>query len=756
MQRPDAYYGVAYAGPEGVQGICPSGWHVPTGGNSSEFKALSDATGTNAAFFYGGNFCSSGTSCLAGDLGGNNGTLGSQGASIRIWSSTPVATNDNLAYNLYAYSSSVRPSGGDYLYYGSSVRCVKNTRQCPSGLTWDATALDCVHTCATGYEWSESARACVATCDANADRIGDVCACRAGYKTQAGLGSYTTPGYTCRAFDTADASNLFGSQTLQTFSAAMCSYLATPTGTGYVTAGALRDERDDTSYVVRKYADGNCWLANNLAYGNVSSGADFKTYSYTNKTASGVLGTGLYGVAASPGEGYEGYLYDWQAAVQDANAYYGNAVALDEPVQGICPAGWHVPTGGSSGEFQALSDATDTNAAFFYGGNFCSSGASCVAGLIRGDGGSLGNQGGNISVWSSTPTSATDAYASYYLYAYSGGVYPSFTNFRYLGFSVRCVRDQHTCDANYKWSNNYNKCIPVCTGGAYYDADEDACVMDCPAGQKWDTSTSGCVAFSTPLDYSAKFAGRTMQNFTSEECNKLPTPAGTNYVQVGSLQDTRNSTSYVVRKYSDGKCWLAENLKFGSNCTATTFSSSDTSSTTGYVGTYSGYAYKGLCRSPGAAYDGYLYNWEAAMNNSTAVYNGTFDNRTNGTTLATHDICPLGWHVPTGGTSGEWQALADAVQGGDVPNAGAGSTYSTAYNFFRTSGKNAWNATTKSMIAGRAHSGSLNGQGTYSYWWSSTVRSTTHAYNLILDASYISPQNGYYKYVGLSVRCVKD
>ncbi|MDR3184484.1 MAG: fibrobacter succinogenes major paralogous domain-containing protein [Prevotellaceae bacterium] len=66
-----------------------------------------------------------------------------------------------------------------------------------------------------------------------------------------------------------------------------------------------------------------------------------------------------------------GYLYDWAGAIQKAGAYFGSSSDVGcsgvgsgtsgtnpGACQGICPEGWHIPTGDySNGEYQALHTA---------------------------------------------------------------------------------------------------------------------------------------------------------------------------------------------------------------------------------------------------------------------------------------------------------------------------------------------------------------------------------------------------------------
>ncbi|MBQ6438344.1 hypothetical protein IJJ12_03100, partial [bacterium] len=324
--------------------------------------------------------------------------------------------------------------------------------------------------------------------------------------------------------------------------------------------------------------------------------------------------------------------------------------------------------------------------------------------------------------------------------------YPNFDNetMTCCDDSDNCIGFQMTCPTGYTWSSNDGDCVAAdALCGDHATLNTEVCYCDSgyftsmytksfPLAQA-GTYNCNTTAHATVSHACANPIG-IMQEWT--DCDSL---TATNASTTGStvcLKDARDGQTYFVRKYPDGHCWMAQNLNLGTNCTATSFNSNDTSSASGYVGTYGGVTYQGLCRSPGSAYDGLFYNWEATMNNATAVYNGSYSAHnpqsafSNGTTPAVHDICPMGWHVPSGGSGGEFQVLADKIQGSSVSNGCASGTCGTAWSFFRTTGANGWNATTKSMIAGLAGSGSLYNQGADSYWWSSTVNSTTLAYAL--------------------------
>ena len=173
---------------------------------------------------------------------------------------------------------------------------------------------------------------------------------------------------------------------MQNFKASDCAAFPIPTGVNYTTVGTLTDERDGKQYQVRKFADGKCWMVDNLAYGGASAqgGSDACAgrtafSSRTNSIPTNRFGIGTYGDCRDPaaagngdatycatgeGAGKCGYHYSWQAAMQHPAAVfdYYNQTVFDSGVYavpandvvGLCPRGWHLPIGGSSSEFSTL------------------------------------------------------------------------------------------------------------------------------------------------------------------------------------------------------------------------------------------------------------------------------------------------------------------------------------------------------------------------------------------------------------------
>jgi uncharacterized protein (TIGR02145 family) len=122
-------------------------------------------------------------------------------------------------------------------------------------------------------------------------------------------------------------------------------------------------------------------------------------------------------------------------------------------------------------------------------------------------------------------------------------------------------------------------------------------------------------------------------------------------------------------------------------------------------------------------------------------------------TVNTGNLCPFGWHVPTGA---EWGTLFASV-GGTSNGAAALKEPGTAH----WSTTNAWTTNQSGFTAlpGGARSSSANvfwGIGDSGYWWSSSVSGETAGYHSLMsisDGIYGATQSWP---MGFSVRCLKD
>ena len=200
------------------------------------------------------------------------------------------------------------------------------------------------------------------------------------------------------------------------------------------------------SYTIRKLADGNCWMVDNLRLPGgttiTSSDSDVTSdYTLPSSSTSGFdSDTGQF-MYDNPNNtnGYDSSYYSWLVAVAKTSSpsstqYYNVPTS-------ICPKGWHLPSayGASSqagqssssvnGQFRNLYTAYSSTVSTFntafnsvFAGNYYSS--------------SFGSGGSYGSWWSSTASSSTNVYS---LSARSSRVYPTYYYNRRSGLSIRCV-----------------------------------------------------------------------------------------------------------------------------------------------------------------------------------------------------------------------------------------------------------------------------------------------------------------------------
>lgn len=203
----------------------------------------------------------------------------------------------------------------------------------------------------------------------------------------------------------------------------------------------------------------------------------------------------------------------------------------------------------------------------------------------------------------------------------------------------------------------------------------------------------------------------------------------------GTMTDPRDGQIYKTRIMPDGHEWMIENLRFGV-CDASKFNSYKQSNIQNQIAD----GYYGVCILSPVEKGGNLYNWQAAMNASNAAYNtsGNPSGNVNGNSKKQwQGICPDGWHLPSGGSTGELQQLYTALC----------NLSSRMYPGTKTF---------EGVLGGYGNGNSVSSPGGYGYYWSSTFSSNTSAYCLYFTGSYTYPQAGEGKYYGLSVRCVKD
>ena len=240
---------------------------------------------------------------------------------------------------------------------------------------------------------------------------------------------------------------------------------------------------------------------------------------------------------------------------------------------------------------------------------------------------------------------------------------------------------------------------------------------------------------------------RTMQSFSSSDCNSLPAGG------ILALTDSRDNNTYAVAKYQDGHCWMMENLRLVPS--DVTFSSSNTNSPTQkFIGDAPnsnssntlcgdgdatcidqiGYNTNNINSTLSPDYNdvtnkywysyGVMYNWYTAT-----AGNGTYETNTGS---AAGDICPAGWRLPTGGTGKEFDTLKTAI--GTVGGWRAypvNIVYSGDYNKTASSNRN------------------VNAR-----LWSANPTSNTYTIRFGLDRLEATTNKSYKKWDAFAVRCI--
>ena len=456
--------------PSGVQGICPTGWHVPSNGewiqltdyvssqskywcNSNRTyiaKALASTTGWRSQTIICaiGNYPiannATGFSAMPAGLGRSDGNnTFSTYTYAYYWSATE--NNKTMASGILLNASQGSPYHNSIQkQIGRSVRCLRNqtlpsVSTSPVGDITSTSAIgggvitndgNCAVT-ARGVCWSTSHNP---TIDDNKTTDGT----GAGNFTSnlTGLTAGTT--YYVRAYATNSVGTAYGDEVA--FTPFLC-------------GNSTISDIDNNIYNTVQIGE-QCWMKENLRTTRYADGISIILGSSTSND----VPYWYYPNNDSLNKASYGLLYNWEAVMGNTSS----SNTTSDGVQGICPNGWHVP---SDAEWTELTEYVGNQSEWRCGNNKQyvakalaategwrqSASSSCAVGYHQNNNNATGFFALPAGVFNGIYVQfnertyfwsyGTDGQCNRSIYYYSTHIYTNYDNLKKNGFSVRCLRD---------------------------------------------------------------------------------------------------------------------------------------------------------------------------------------------------------------------------------------------------------------------------------------------------------------------------
>jgi uncharacterized protein (TIGR02145 family) len=737
-----------------TNGLCPTCWHIPT---NDEWTTLTDFIGgtglphgnelkscrqVNSPLGGGCNTTEHprwnehntqfgtddyGFSGLPGGYRKSFGTFFSICSYGLWWSSTEdlsyFAWSRFLSYSdgYVAVDSYTKPSG-------FSVRCLRDSGGGPLPTVTTATITNITQTTATsggnvfyngGYPvtargvcWSTNENPTL-----NDDYTTDGSGTGVFISEITGLTANTS--YYVRAYATNSEGTAYGNQKTFLTDVVPCPGIPTVTYEGQVYNTVLIGNQ--------------CWLKENLNVGTMING-------YSNMSNNGVIEK--YCPYNDPAlcEIYGG-LYQWNEMME---------YTTTPGVQGICPAGWHLPTDEEwtlltdflGGESVAGGKMKETGFEHWWSPNTGAtneSGFTALPGGYRDLYGGVGNNDRYGYFWSSSEYYGAWQRVLYYdtddIYRES---YP-----KSYGLSSRCLQDSGGQLPTVTTATITNITQTTATSGGNVTNNGGSAVT--ARGVCW--STNGNPTLNDDYTTDGSGTGVFISEITGLTANTIyyvrayaTNSEGTAY----GYQETFNTQSgepcpgiptvtYEGQVYNTvligNQCWFKENLNVG-----TMINSYENMSDDGVIEKYCYNNDPAYCETYGG-----LYQWNEMMEYTTIP--------------GVQGICPAGWHLPT---DEEWATLTDFLGGESVAGGKMKETGTTHWSSPNTGATNGSGFT--ALPGGyRYTTGSFSWLGSKGYFWSSSEFSTSFAWRRGLsyyndDVTRYSSSKSY----GLCSRCLQD
>ena len=730
VQTNDKVYGVHYtwnvamqgATYQKAQGICPAGWYVPT---DEEWRTLEMAYGmtyaqaTTDGAWRGSN---QGTQFKVNGTSKFNATLSGYSATSNVntvgyyWTSTRHTSSTSYAFYRYFHKSNetiyrYRLGLGTF----ASLRCIRS--MClgtdkpenlkPGSIKGGTAGVNFPYTIKTGGTATVSCGGLIYSWYINGVRVpGQGASLTHVFTTQ---GTYTV-------VRRATADNDKYAET-----SAVVRVFPACGSKDYV----LDDQAN--RYSIKEMGDGRCWMTQNMRRRDINhrhagNGAAVDNDGTNKRLHDGVQANDVaYGAH-----------YIWSIAMQGSTA---------EKAQGICPAGWYVPTDLEWRQLEMAYGMTATQANTDGAWRGYDEGTRLKSGGNSGFNATLSGYDATSNIntvgyyWTSTRHTSSTSYAFYRYFHKSNA-----TIYRYrLGLgtyaSLRCIRSMcyaGTTSAitsagsitggkvgvNYPFKIKNSGAATVNCGGVEYSWYVDGKLI---SGQ---VAASLTYTFTKAGGYTIKRRA-TADNGTYSEA--LATVTVVTPCQGVSTVTDEQGNVYTIKEMADTRCWMTQNIR-------------RTNVVHRHVGNGGAAAADGKSTHEGAQTNdkthGVHYTWSVAMQGSTGE--------------KAKGLCPVGWHVPT---DLEWRQL-EMAYGMTSAQANVDGSW-RGYNQgtrLKSGGNSGFNAT----LSGYDATSNVN---TVGYYWTSTrhTSSTSYAFYRYFHKS----NTTVYRYrlsVGTyaSLRCIKN
>ena len=516
------------------------------------------------------------------------------------------------------------------------------------------------------------------------------------------------------------------------------------------------DSRDNQEYYIQKIGS-TCWMTSNLNLAGGTKITPEKSNVADDFTlpASSTTDFVSWGSPAVHNDDTYGSYYNYIAATAGTNPSSGNAT------YDICPKGWRLP---SQTEYNTLKATYTTGDALT---------AAPWYGIYDGQyAGSIQSAGYYGNYWASA---AADSDYGYYL-SFSKNNATITGGYKVNGLSVRCIAKTPNVTISFNANGGTGSMPDQTLEPGVGTINSNTFTRSGYTFTGWNTAANGSgTSYANGATYTgtsttlyAQWQKLYIQNVTTATC---PTTASIAY-------DNRDETAYTIQKLADGKCWMLDNLALdisnstiksklsaaNTNASATTLnylkngggSTSNkypVSGATNWTADSSfsvplvNMSYKNTVPAnsnygPGSHKVGGYYNFCAASAGSYCYGDGEMDYG-NPSGNATEDICPAGWRMPTGGSSGEYKNLVTTITG------------STAYQIKDATQIAAVRNALSLSMSGDWYGNSPSNQGANGYIWASTMADEEAMNYFWMSQTYgLSPSVDSIRTGGYAVRCI--